>query len=174
MLQPIETIYKGYRFRSRLEARWAVYFDAMEIKFEYEQEGFILSDGTLYLPDFYLPEFGYFVEVKAEEFSKLERMKCELLAKEKPVILLTGIPDPKTYYTKLYEIDGRIFTEGFSFGLEKIYLLAYRLSKSQQEFNDNVEQIILGNTFEFQAIIEKTIRACLKAKQVRFEHGERA
>ena len=28
-IQVIETAYKGYRFRSRLEARWAVFFDAI-------------------------------------------------------------------------------------------------------------------------------------------------
>jgi hypothetical protein len=27
-LRPIETRYRGFRFRSRLEARWAVFFDA--------------------------------------------------------------------------------------------------------------------------------------------------
>ena len=26
-IKPIETKYNGYRFRSRLEARWAVFFD---------------------------------------------------------------------------------------------------------------------------------------------------
>jgi hypothetical protein len=31
MLQAIETFYRGYRFRSRLEARWAVLFDALGI-----------------------------------------------------------------------------------------------------------------------------------------------
>ena len=31
-LKPIDTEYKGYRFRSRLEARWAVFFDAMEVQ----------------------------------------------------------------------------------------------------------------------------------------------
>ncbi len=35
-MKPIETIYNGFRFRSRLEARWAVFFDAVEIKYEYE------------------------------------------------------------------------------------------------------------------------------------------
>ena len=39
-LRPIDTEYKGYRFRSRLEARWAVFFDAMEVQFDYEPEGF--------------------------------------------------------------------------------------------------------------------------------------
>ena len=53
----IQTEYKGYLFRSRLEARWAVFFDAMGIEWEYEPEGIVLSDGTNYLPDFYLPHF---------------------------------------------------------------------------------------------------------------------
>lgn len=26
-IKAIDTIYKGYKFRSRLEARWAVFFD---------------------------------------------------------------------------------------------------------------------------------------------------
>lgn len=63
-IKPIETIYKGYRFRSRLEARWAVFFDACGIAYEYEPEGFTLDDGTNYLPDFYLPEFELYVEIK--------------------------------------------------------------------------------------------------------------
>lgn len=63
-IKPIETLYNGYRFRSRLEARWAVFFDAAGIKHEYEPEGFELPDGTKYLPDFYLPELRIFVEIK--------------------------------------------------------------------------------------------------------------
>ena len=55
-IKPIETYYNNNRFRSRLEARWAVFFDTLGIKYEYEPEGFKMSDGTLYLPDFYLPE----------------------------------------------------------------------------------------------------------------------
>jgi hypothetical protein len=51
-MKAIETFYRGYRFRSRLEARWAVFFDALRIRWRYEHEGFLLSDGTMYLPDF--------------------------------------------------------------------------------------------------------------------------
>jgi hypothetical protein len=40
---PIETLYRGYRFRSRLEARWAVFFDVAGIPWQYEVEGFDLS-----------------------------------------------------------------------------------------------------------------------------------
>lgn len=65
-LRAIETAYNGYRFRSRLEARWAVFFDALDIAYEYELQGFVLGDGTRYLPDFRLPTFsgGMWCEVK--------------------------------------------------------------------------------------------------------------
>lgn len=63
-IKPIETLWKGYRFRSRLEARWAVFFEELGIRWEYEPEGFELSDGTRYLPDFYLPDQDSYVEVK--------------------------------------------------------------------------------------------------------------
>ena len=51
-IKAIETHYKGYRFRSRLEARWAVFFDAAGVEYEYEPEGFVLPSGKRYLPDF--------------------------------------------------------------------------------------------------------------------------
>lgn len=63
-LRPIQTIFKGYRFRSRLEARWAVFLDTLGLRWEYEPQGFELRDGTRYLPDFYLPDQGAFVEIK--------------------------------------------------------------------------------------------------------------
>ena len=64
MINAIPTLYHGYRFRSRLEARWAVFFDVLGVEFEYEPEGLFLSDGTQYLPDFYLPTFRCYFEVK--------------------------------------------------------------------------------------------------------------
>lgn len=74
-IKPIETHYKGCRFRSRLEARWAVFFDHLGIRWEYEPEGFEVpfEDGDLrYLPDFKLIDYGIWVEVKGseEQFAK--------------------------------------------------------------------------------------------------------
>lgn len=57
-MKAIETYYNGYRFRSRLEARWAVFFDTLGVKYEYEPEGFVLDDGTWYLPDFRVKCYG--------------------------------------------------------------------------------------------------------------------
>jgi hypothetical protein len=63
-IKAIETRYNGYRFRSRLEARWAVFFDALGVKYEYEPEGFKLPNGIQYLPDFWLPQSRSWVEIK--------------------------------------------------------------------------------------------------------------
>jgi hypothetical protein len=51
LIQAIETRYAGYRFRSRLEARWAVTLDAAGLTWQYEPEGFETTAGR-YLPDF--------------------------------------------------------------------------------------------------------------------------
>lgn len=63
-IKAIETQYKGYRFRSRLEARWAVFFDALGVKWEYEKEGFDLGEAGWYLPDFWLPAQEWWIEIK--------------------------------------------------------------------------------------------------------------
>jgi hypothetical protein len=42
IMRPRETYYRGCRFRSRIEARWAVFFDTLGIKWWYEPEGFSL------------------------------------------------------------------------------------------------------------------------------------
>jgi len=60
----IQTRYAGRYFRSRTEARWCVFFDAMNLRWEYEPEGYILGAGKAYLPDFWIPEWRAWFEVK--------------------------------------------------------------------------------------------------------------
>ena len=96
-MKAIETVYDGHRFRSRLEARWAVFFNTAGIKYEYEPEGFELKDGTRYLPDFYLPELDVYAEVKAdspeaEEDIKRAKRFIEWGGKIKTIIILSTIP----------------------------------------------------------------------------------
>jgi hypothetical protein len=89
-MQAIETRYKGYRFRSRLEARWAVYFDALGVDWAYEPEGFVLDDGTWYLPDFYIKDWNCYAEVKSIMFTEQQFNKC--LQLDKPCLLLDCSP----------------------------------------------------------------------------------
>ncbi len=79
IIQPIETVYQGYRFRSRLEARWAVFFDSLRIPFEYEKEGYDLN-GIWYLPDFWLPRQECWVEIKGGSLSPEDEQKAKLLS----------------------------------------------------------------------------------------------
>jgi len=101
MIKAIETVYKGYRFRSRLEARWAVYFDAMNIEWEYEKEGYDLGELGWYLPDFWLPQSRLWAEVKPVKFSEIELSKCIKLATEtkSDVLVLEGLPEARLYFT---------------------------------------------------------------------------
>lgn len=54
-IKPTETVvYNGVKFKSELEACWAVFFDECGVEWEYEPQGFILGDGVGYIPDFLL------------------------------------------------------------------------------------------------------------------------
>lgn len=57
------TLYAGTRFRSRLEARWAVFFDAIAADWTYEPR-FPELTGLSYQPDFLLETPSWVVEVK--------------------------------------------------------------------------------------------------------------
>jgi hypothetical protein len=67
-VQAIQTLYAGCHFRSRTEARWAVFFDAIGLEWEYEVEGYELPSGR-YLPDFFLPTLNVWFEVKGKPLS---------------------------------------------------------------------------------------------------------
>lgn len=133
-IKAIPTEYNGYLFRSRLEARWAVFFDALDIQYEYELEGFDLGDGIWYLPDFYLPNIngGTYVEVKGkmDDESRNKIMKFAGCG-EDSLYVLGGIPtqaelscnDINEYVDKyddcfwhfstyVYEADGKKYRAG--------------------------------------------------------------
>jgi hypothetical protein len=95
-IKPIETVYNGYRFRSRLEARWAVFFDQLELKWEYEAEGYDI-DGVWYLPDFVITEghgaTPYWCEIKPTlDQAEEGRSKYRKLSLEQPGFVLVGYP----------------------------------------------------------------------------------
>jgi hypothetical protein len=80
----IPTVYAGVQFRSRLEARWAAFFDLLGWKWEYEP-----FDLEGYIPDFLLhqrPHTIWLAEVKPvsetwceEGFEKLWNCKCGMV-----------------------------------------------------------------------------------------------
>jgi hypothetical protein len=77
----VRTEYQGIRYRSRLEARWAVFFDALAIKFQYEPR----VPRIAYLPDFFVahqPRFprSMYFEVKPAEYEPSDTIKPDSLA----------------------------------------------------------------------------------------------
>ena len=83
----IETSYAGCRFRSRLEAKWAVFFDALGIKWQYEPQGYTVGpdhDQRAYLPDFWLPDQNLWVEVKGSISTHAELEKLVYAARYLP------------------------------------------------------------------------------------------
>lgn len=104
MINPIETVYKGIRFRSRLEARWAVFLGALNFKFVYEPDGYDL-DGVWYLPDFWVPDWKAFLEIKPQQPTQEQMGKCQSLSTLTgyKVLLIAGQPWIDEYTVFLFE-----------------------------------------------------------------------
>lgn len=98
-LKPINTQYDGCRFRSRLEARWAVLLNRLGASWQYEPEGFDLGDGLLYLPDFLVKNIwfkdldgqmrDFWLEIKPEGFTDDDGLAER---KARALVLMTGVP----------------------------------------------------------------------------------
>jgi hypothetical protein len=87
-LKAVPTRYKGYLLRSRLEARWAVFFDHVRLAdgWVYESDGIYLGEYGWYLPDFWLPYpfsdgWGTWVEIKPRPLTDREICRLAALAK---------------------------------------------------------------------------------------------
>ena len=64
LTESVATVYRGIRFRSRLEARWAVFLTEAGIEFEYERRIIRSVREPGYVPDFWLPGPRQYAEVK--------------------------------------------------------------------------------------------------------------
>lgn len=177
MIKAIETHYNGYKFRSRLEARWAVFFDEIGAEWEYEPEGFVLSDGTTYLPDFRVKNVrgrgvenngdSIWIEVKGE-LTNEDLHKIKLFANEDEY----GVPTNKII------IFGNIPDESLNFCFDDQF---YSLEFSEPDTYWTIPKSGKGgglvldypdDPYDF-VDEERTKRAYEKARQARFEHGEK-
>lgn len=199
-LKAIETEYKGYRFRSRLEARWAVFFDVCKVQWEYEPEGYVLDNGQYYLPDFLLHDVtfnhaGYsegndlYVEVKGkmteEDAKKIRQFafpegseEGDLWIPEKmnPLLVLAAIPDGET----IQEIERSVF-DGYWLRPDSFGVDAFNFETVD---GDNFGAMPgIGRDGKFQLFGADssytgdmdgiaTERAYRLARQARFEHGQ--
>lgn len=185
-----ETKYKGYRFRSRLEAKWAVFFDACGVKWEYEPEGYDLGDELSYLPDFLLHGVTFnhagkqvncdlFVEVKgkmtATDAEKIRRFHKGGM----PILVVGNIPEGANFAEMTEHMDELSWQREhenpdwpyfFNFNtVDDDYFSAYPGVDKAGVFN------LFGadSNYIADADQERTARAYDKARQARFEFGEK-
>ena len=123
MRKAIETVFKDYRFRSELVARWAVFLDALDTSFVCEKEKFNLA-GVPFFPDFWVEEWNCWIAIRYGEPTDDEKDKCERLAihTDKEVLLISGIPQLERYTIMYFDTpngfrstqgsDGWEFAEG--------------------------------------------------------------
>jgi len=94
-IRAIQTRYAGCHFRSRLEARWAVFFDHLGVGWEYEPEGLETSVGR-YLPDFRITvpddSYPYWFEVKPPNAGRDDRHRVLCVESATPTIVARGMP----------------------------------------------------------------------------------
>lgn len=156
-IKAIETRYKGFRFRSRVEARCAVFFDALNLDWDYEAEGYDLGGAEgRYLPDFFMRSnghYGPYVEIKGKKPTTAEIDKLLTLCGLKTAygtFLFGSIRDLK--WIDIHK-DGFVYREG--------------------NLGDLAEcQIFLG-ALAYPNHAPAIPAALNRANSARFEHGEK-
>ncbi len=189
MLKAIETEYKGYRFRSRLEARWAVFFDACGVQWEYEPEGYDLGEGIYYLPDFllhgvvgrdggdlYVEVKGHMTHTDAEKILRFVKKggRTSKYGKFRNALLIVGnIPDGETADDIAESIRRKAYHGGepYSFNFETIdgdHFAAHPGISKKGQFE------LFGDdkSYLWHQDDRATERAYRLARQARFEYGE--
>ena len=163
-IKAIETQYRGYRFRSRLEARWAVFFDAMKIEWQYEAEGYVLSTGEWYLPDFWLPNVGegFYVEVKPTYAPSSQWNKARAFARDmdKGVWCADGGPSARAYIVE------------DPYGAVQCVPTTNAMCLFYDDNHDVLDEAPNGGRWNFESFSPLLKAAVNAARSARFEYGE--
>lgn len=86
--------HNGYRLRSYTELMWARLIEASGIFYLYEPDLVRVDEGC-YLPDFWLPNVGIYLEVKGKDPTPEEIQKADAVMARtgKEVMFLVGLPE---------------------------------------------------------------------------------
>lgn len=169
-LKAIETRFDGHRFRSRTEARWAVFFKEMGWPYDYEKEG-VVAHGEPYLPDFFIPSFRAFLEIKGVDPTEREIKLCRALSvgSGNVVLMAVGVPTQESNQFWYFAPDGTESAglvlygaaddERAAFLSDESYFFQRQLGSEEAPSSDLVITQRLEKAFE-------------KATGARFEFGE--
>lgn len=201
-IKPIQTRYKGYHFRSRLEARWAVFFDSLGIEWMYEPEGFLGLYGEYYLPDFKIKCYNYqgnyvdfWIEVKPsgkltqadsnkiygviDWGSVIPDFNIDYYEGDNAFMVLGNIPDP------FGKMPGFRFLRNCKGITHEYAIFCPHIIKGNQlithilpidgttEFCGDFEIIDSQESYqEYSIPYPRLVKAFLDARSARFEHGQ--
>ena len=185
--------YRGIRFRSKLEARWAVFFDLCGAEWEYEPD--VSVPGVYYQPDFLVKDVlsihgfcgdenpvipvidNLFVEVKGR-MSRSDAEKVEKFSEEHPILVVTDFPAGETWGDLFRSAMDGVNPEEhevnlqYSFGtvdgdeFELIPAVATRDGLPSMALVGN------GGNYERWADYRATEKAYSIARNVKFDHGQ--
>lgn len=165
---------KAYRFRSRLEARWAVFFNNIGLEYEYEMEGFDMEECS-YLPDFYIPSIDRWFEIKGQPLTVSEVQKCEQFCRRKDnenikFSILIGAPKPLMLEEEDFSILGiREYTWQWPSQMYPSDTLLLAQGLTREEYYSR----FLPAIWKVDGVDDKLlIRAIREARSARFEFGE--
>lgn len=178
----IETRYAGHRFRSRLEARWAVFFDCLKIPWRYEVQGHVV-DGRAYLPDFEV-DFGlrsgepFLVEVKGDPAQlDLELVAAATTTLRRNVLILGDVPVVGLAATGALHwsvgYDPETTWQEVAFGISGGQMLrAAPYQSGWSARHPPSRDRVLGRVVSFVNSPRRVLAAYDAARTARFEHGE--
>ena len=124
-IEAIPCDYSGVHMRSRLEGRWAAFFDGLGTPWQYEPATYRMrGQRWQYTPDFHLPDIGTIVEVKprvvddpdlADKYASygpelIRRGKCRLF------VFVLRSPCPGVAYAAYWKYGERTFNFADVFG----------------------------------------------------------
>jgi hypothetical protein len=181
LIKAIETHYNGYKFRSRLEARWAVFLDDLFIKWDYEIEGFETENGLRYLPDFLIhndKKTKLLLEVTGEEIG-FNRIKIDNFVNscDGKFVVVVVFGDPYNYFdqndkNKMFSRNALLFTNNGVINIntfDLFYVLGFVPWHISRLFHPEVcekDRTLIDQAME---IFHKSAEL---ARQRRFEFGE--
>lgn len=193
VVKAIETEYAGYRFRSRLEARWAVFLDHLGVQWEYEAQGYETAGGR-YLPDFWLPEIGIWAEVKGvmtrPDLAKIMRAIFDLrdydgATADPRLIILGPVPMPGYAWTharlsvlknERIVLNWAYWHKGFPYPIQESMFFGRKTpwetadEESVQYFCNFTTESTVCERLTIDPDVDAAYRA---ARSARFEYGER-
>lgn len=173
-MSPFPIYYRGSRFRSEIEARWAVFWDEVKVLWEYEKRPFPLNTGFV-VPSFWLPEVrgGVWVEVVASYPEPWQQEMAEELAQQtKQEVFFLGEVSPPGEESSSWDSAMVFFPENGCFDVDYWWCQCRHCKRVGLEFQGDASRFCqFATSWEQEGEAHATpalVRAYRRAQTVQF------